>query len=336
MFAALSFWAWTRDGNNTASAVLFGSVFFCGFLSHPYMVLCLVPYAVWDLWQRRRLSSKVIAGAVGIGCAAATLAIHIVGAMGNAKNFPGHRPSLSALLAVIPQMFPAGLLLLALVTAWIVLASRSGLRRQLTPRLPMQPAERAGWLFLLIPLAGYLLARVVTNAFDPRYFIGMLPGVAVAFACFIWRRFGKSRVPAAGILALLVAAGLAKQANALRHPGSRFEPQIRQMLGLEETLRQDGKHFFLFSGNFLYREAQYYSKHPEEYVLLDSIDPIFRTPKTFADYYSLRSWTLKDVEQHARETALISSGPGIMNAMEQAGFTAHTRFTDPIEVVYFQ
>jgi hypothetical protein len=35
-----------------------------------------------------------------------------------------------------------------------------------------------GMVFLLIPLGGFTAAKLVTNAFHPRYFIGMLPGIA--------------------------------------------------------------------------------------------------------------------------------------------------------------
>ena len=51
----------------------------------------------------------------------------------------------------------------------------------------MSGGERVGWLFLLIPLAGFVCAALVTNAFTDRYFIGTLPGVAVAFASLMYR-----------------------------------------------------------------------------------------------------------------------------------------------------
>ncbi len=39
-------------------------------------------------------------------------------------------------------------------------------------------------------------------------------------------------------------------------------------LALESLLSGDGKRFFVFSDPFMFLEVQYYSKHPEECVLL--------------------------------------------------------------------
>ena len=56
----------------------------------------------------------------------------------------------------------------------------------------MQSAEATGWLFLLIPLVAYFVAVTITNAFYSRYFIGVIPGVAVAFAISLYRYFRKA------------------------------------------------------------------------------------------------------------------------------------------------
>ena len=341
MFAALSLWMWIHTRDTRTSAVLFGVIFFCSFMMHPYAVLCLVPYGVWDLWQRRRPSARVIAGALGTACAIAVLSIHIAAAMSKPKHFPGQHPSQSALLDLFPQMFPNGMFLLALVMIWIALLGTSEKLRKPAFFLPMQPVERVGWLFLLIPLAGFALAELVTNAFDARYFIGMLPGVAFAFACLFWRCFRDSRLVVGGILALLVCAGAAKELHLARNAESMDWPlgqqtKTRQMLGLEDSLRKDGKQYILISANFLYREGQYYSKHPEEYRYLEPDDAAYRIPDYFANYYSLKTWSLNDLKEHIRETAVISPPAKVWNAMKQAGFSANTRFTSPIEVVYFQ
>lgn len=308
-------------------------------MMHPYAVLCLVPYGVWDLWRRRFPSAKVIAGALGIAGAVAVLSIHIAAAMAKPKHFPGQHPSQSALLDLLPQMFPNGMFLLAVVMIWIALMGTS--EKAGKPVLPMQPAERVGWLFLLIPLTGFVLAELVTNAFDARYFIGMLPGVAFAFACLFWRCFRDSRLVVAGVFALLACAGAAKELHLARYAESTGWPlgqqtKTRQMLGLENSLRKDGKQYILISANFLYREGQYYSKHPEEYRYLEPDDPTYRIPDYFANYYSLKTWSLNDLKEHVRETAVISPPSKVLDAMKQAGFVANTRFTSPIEVVYFQ
>jgi hypothetical protein len=47
-------------------------------------------------------------------------------------------------------------------------------------------------------------------------------------------------------------------------------------------------------------------------------------------------WSLEDLKQHARDTAVVSPASTIVQAMEQAGFVANTRITAPVQVVYFQ
>jgi mannosyltransferase len=344
MLAALSLWVWTHTSNTRRSAVIFCAIFFCSFMMHPYAAVCLLPYALWDLclWRPWRLpSAKVIAGVLGIGCAAALLSVNIAEAMTGSRHFPGPRPSLSAVLDALPEIFPAGLFLLALVMVWIALVGTIGKMSKPTLVLPMQPAERVGWFFLLMPMAGFLMAEFVTNAFSPRYFIGMLPGVAVAFACLFWRYFRESRLVAAGVFSLLTLVGAAHQLNVLRHAESFDWPyaqqtETRQMLGLEDALRKDGKQFILISSNMLYREGQYYSKHPEGYRFMEPADEIYRMPEYFAKYYSLKTWSMKDLKEHARETAVIRPPSTILTAMKEAGFVANTRFTGLIEVVYFQ
>lgn len=340
-FAALSLWLWAHTDNSRRSAVLFGAVFFCGFMMHPYAVLCLVPYGVWDLCRKRLTSTKVVAGVLGIACAAAILAIHISAAMAKSGRFPGQHPSQAALEEVFPQMFPDGMLLLVLIAIWIALVGVSGEKTKIAPVLPMPPAERVAWFFLLIPLAGFMLAELVTHAFDARYFIGTLPGAAVAFACLLWRYFRQSRLVALGVAALLVSAGAAKELHLVRNSESMDWPlgqqtRTRQMLTLENALRKDGKQFILVSGNFLFREAHYYSRHPEQYRYMEPDDDLYRIPDYFAQYYSLKTWSLNDIKEHARETAVILPAPKVLDALKQAGYTPITRFTDPIGVVYFQ
>ena len=72
----------------------------------------------------------------------------------------------------------------------------------------MPAAEAVGWLFLAIPLAGFVAAELKTNAFAVRYFLGIVPGVAVAFACWAWRHFHNVPCGIFGIFLLLAAWGI--------------------------------------------------------------------------------------------------------------------------------
>jgi len=340
MLAALSLWVWIHAGSVRSSAVLFSLVFFCGFMMHPYAVLWLVPYMVFELvtWRQGKLpSAKLVAGGIGLLCGVAVLSNLILIAKTGPRPFSGPSPSLAAIYSAFPEMFPFGLTLLAFVLVWIALV---GPIDNLIPAPRTQAAERVSWLFLLIPPAGYLLGVLATNAFIPRYFIGALPGVAVASVCLLWRHFRGARLVAVGIVLFFAVVGARHQADALRHPES-IDPygqqkDTRQVLRLEDALQDDGKEFIVLSSTTLYLEAQFYSKHPEKYRFLASDDPRYRIPVYFADYYPLKIWSLNDLKVHGRATAQILPQPDTLDAMKKAGFLANVRFTGPIPVVYYQ
>jgi len=346
MFSAISLWVWvhTRD-DKRSSAILFGVVLFLGVLMHYYAVLLLVPYAVWEVshwkpWQPP--SPKLIAGILGVVVAAAILSPV---ALSFSRRFSAGYwapPSFLQLRATFSEFFPDGLFLLGIAILWIILA---GTKDGNVVLQPMQPGESIGWLFLCIPLAGFILAKLKTNAFIPRYFVGTLPGIAVALSCLLWRRFRHACRISLGIFLLLVTWGVAKQMNTVQHPESVNpfgEPfKMESVLSVEDPVRNEGKRFVVFSTGGLYIFAQYYSKHPEQCILL--LPPrIGRGWSTtglavnLAPYYPMQFWKLDDLKQHARETALIWPAQGTLDAMEQAGFKVERRFFGPIEVTYLQ
>ena len=113
------------------------------------------------------------------------------------------------------DLFPDGLFLLVLVMIWIVLTpTRTGNIQE----EPMPAGESVGWLFLCIPLAGFVLAKWKTNAFLSRYFISALPGIAVAFSCWSWRQLRDARRVSIGIFLILATWGAAKQMRTALHP----------------------------------------------------------------------------------------------------------------------
>jgi len=134
----------------------------------------------------------------------------------------------------------------------------------------------------------------------------------------------------------------------VRHSDSVNMPEqtaTTQFLKWEDILRSDGKRFFLFPNSIIYLQAEYYCKHPDEYVMLIASDgleyphePIGRYwPLTHsARYYPLHFWKLDDLRNHARETALIEPPPEVLEVLRQAGIQFDTRFSRPLEVVYLQ
>ena len=91
----------------------------------------------------------------------------------------------------------------------------------------MLHSERLGWFFLLIPLGGYVVATLVTNAFYNRYFIGMLPGVAIAFACALWRHFRQRSSLSMGVILVMSFFGVGHQLSVTARPSSVEPPSNR-------------------------------------------------------------------------------------------------------------
>ena len=338
MFASFSLWIWAYDkDDNLRGAVLFGAVIFLAVAMHYYAILCLVPYAVWELlnWKPWHLSSqKMIAGLLGVGCAAAVLWVPIQAGRRMFRPDFWARPSLDLLRQTLPELFPDGLLLLALITVWIVLAGRQA---KIIPLQPMQSIERVGWFFLLIPLAGYVLAEI-THVFQLRYFISTLPGVAVALSCWMWRHFhGAARRVSVGVFLILATCGVAKQVAATQDPNRFYYSPVRQILGMEKTLQGDGKRFFVVCNQGRYVEARHYSEHPEQYALLVPLDSgNLHETMTLAPYYAMQLWGWDDLKKHARETALIAPLPGDLDVLKQAGFQPRIHFSKPLTVVYLE
>src|ERR1039458_6064368 len=125
MLSALALWVWccTRDDKNS-SAIFFGVVLFFGVTTHYYFVLCLVPYAIWEVLGGKRgqlASPKLIAGLVGAIVPAVLLSPFILSFSRKFSTGLWSRPSFGELRAIFPQLFPDGLFLLALIVIWIVL-----------------------------------------------------------------------------------------------------------------------------------------------------------------------------------------------------------------------
>src|SRR5207248_4973619 len=104
-------------------------------------------------------------------------------------------------MAYVEMLIPfiLALVLLILLFAW----ASSGTAKFIDGQ---SSAERLGWFFLVLPIAGYILAKIVTHAFWPRYFIPFLAGMGVAIGCFLYRYYRD--YPKASILILVVAVPL--------------------------------------------------------------------------------------------------------------------------------
>ena len=234
-------------------------------------------------------------------------------------------------------LFPDGLFLLALCIIWVVVIPSRNVEMEAMPA-----AESLGWLYLCIPLAGWVVARLQSHAFHRRYFICVLPGVAIAFACWIWRRFRNTYRVSAGILLLLTTWGLAKQIQLIRNPEEIVQAETRQYLGLEDSLFKGGKKFMVFTDYSLFWGGRYYSRRPEDCIFLldarkDRLNILgIKLALGLARYYPLQLWELDNLRQHVGEAALIMPDRETLDELKAAGFEVETRFSKPLEVVYLK
>ena len=350
--SSLALWIWTiAKPGKLSSAVWFGLVLAVGVTMHYYAFMCLLPYALWEIWTWRpgqRPSAKLVAGLIGVAVPVALLSPYILSFSRKFSSGYWNRPSFSELRAIYPQLFPDALLLLVLVAIWIALA-----HRQRSGRTLASPGavESLGWLFLCIPLAGFVLAEVRTNAYFSRYFICVLPGVAVAFACLIWRHFRSARAVSLGIFLILAGWGGWKQLAVVRNPASIEATGARDFLAIEGKLRSQGKQYMVFSGPLIYTEAEYYSQAPQDCVLLlppdwtPQPDPLRQSPDPYlhqrllvnlSSYYPFQFWQLAELKSRAAETALIEPTPDVTEALRQAGFTLEVHQAGALRVVYLR
>jgi len=247
--------------------------------------------------------------------------------------------------------FPFAVPLLCVIALWMAIVARG----KTSPAAAMSEGERLGWLFVLLPIGGYALAEVVTHSFVNRYFIAVLPGIALAFSCLVYRHFEQTWKTWGAILAVFAMFGAAQQVWAARHPdllnskqqenqgypsgtsGGRLDEQIeiRAMLALEDTLQKDGKRYIATAeaGSLLFwYRAWYYSKHPERYVRVIAALPGWQ----MGDYAALTFWTMADLKKHASETAIVESDPGFLQRVVDAGLHPVIHSCVPLEVVYLE
>src|ERR1039457_4937355 len=145
----------------------------------------------WHCGKGGFFTPRVTAGAVGAMAALVVLYPQIVNSLSAQQRGAfgdWALPSLSKLQAVYLGFFPLVTVPLVLIA---VMASLGRSHERLLPAT--RPGERISWLFLSVPLAAFVAAKLVTHLFVDRYMIVAVPGIAVAVACLFWRHCQESR-----------------------------------------------------------------------------------------------------------------------------------------------
>jgi hypothetical protein len=331
LFIVIALWLWlhTQEESRGAS-VAFGVAIFGAVSMHFNSVLAMVPFGFWEVYRWRpwqKPSPKFLAGMVGLLCAVGIAAqqVRMMHSVGRAPASSWSAPSFAALVRVFSQMFPAGLFVLAVFV--ILRCLVGGVAK------PMANSERLCWLFLTIPLVGFILAMAVTKSFYNRYLISTLPGVAVGFGCLVERHF-RGRVSIA-FLAFLSVLAIGRQTRDARgveeiEPISAPDQQLhtRQAMAVEDTLLRDGKRVII-TDQMVVRALRYYSRHPELYASYGPNDDPY-----FCQYLGSACWSLDMAKAHASDLASIYPSGRFLLAMTEAGFQATVKLPDPM-VVYF-
>ena len=333
MLSAVALWLWIHTKERSrGAALLFGAVFFLAVTTHFYAVFGLVPYGVWEIYRgrfRRRPCPKLMAGIAGVFCGCALSSVQIAASSQVSKG-SWAPPSIPALTGVFSEMFPEGLFLLICTMGLAALFSNEKQSAE-----PMRDGERISWFFLLIPLAGYLIAKVATNYFYYRYFLTLLPGVAVAFAGFMGRQLGANRKAAWGVFLLLAGVAVRNEILTALHPEQILyfgdqQGATRAALALEDAIVADGKLCITSPERLLIPEVRYYSRRPDYYAQLRPASWEWAIARYDT---SIVYWTMDDLKRHASETAVIFPTPEFAAELARAGIGARAAPKHP-EVLY--
>ena len=324
LFTSIALWLWlfTKSDSKPAAAA-FGLTVFLAVTVQFTSVLGLVPFGLWELWHWKpwqRPSPKLLAGAAAVICAVAVCAPQMKQSAGWTST-SWCPPSFHALVAVFPEMFPFGLIMLSALAILVCLVRKVA--------KPISDAEMLCWFFLTIPFAGFVLAEAVTNAFYNRYLITMLPGVAVALACLVSRQLTKP----ASIALLLFLSGLmvVRQIGPTRYPEAIEPPSAEgqqlhtiDALGAEEGIMADGRKSILVDFVLL-KETQYYSKRPDLYLMYaPEANPLQ------CKYFGSSCWDFEAVKSHAKEVAVLYPSNKLVTDMTRAGIQVTLKRSNPV------
>jgi hypothetical protein len=179
----------------------------------------------------------------------------------------------------------------------------------------------------------------------------MLPGVAVAFSCLLWRQFRSVALVSLGILCLWTGRGIISTVSQVRHPET-IQPisvpgeavRLNQMYSEEDQLLRDGKRFVVLQADStLAIEAVYDSRHPEVYRLFhdpnlrrDDYPALFDLNHHLGTYLPLNYWNLSNLREHASEAALVDPPDDVLEALQQAGFKCETHFAGVLKIAYLK
>jgi hypothetical protein len=333
MLAAIALWLWVfTKAESKAAAAAFGAVFLIGLSIHYYVLLCLVPFGITALAERRIFHPKVIAATTGVMFSLAVLYPQIASSRAFANSIsPVWAPSITGLLAAYLELFPNATLVV--IAIGVVVFGRC--RKHLVASMSM--GERVSWLFLVVPWAAYVVGHLVTHQFHNRYIIGAGPGIVVGASCLLWRHCRESRHLSVALLLAFSGCGVSQHLRTLRRidhipaDSGDYQERTRQMLALEDTLLREGKQHLVVTWDIQYLETWYYSKNRVQYECITSEERW-----AIKNYVPLHFVSVEEIVANARQSALIDPSPALVKALARAGLHLKVRLAKPRYVVYLE
>jgi Dolichyl-phosphate-mannose-protein mannosyltransferase len=337
--STVALWFWTSEQDASSrqwsrrTSLFFGLAMMLTVFAHYFGVLVILPFVIEEVRSRgplNFLSFRLFYGLVGLGVALIIQFPFIKAGLRIRQAFPGVASLDSLQTTYVEIMMPFILALVCIVLLFALASPSAG-----TFVDGQSQPEKLGWFFLGIPIAGYILANLVTHVFHSRYFISLLSGFGLGIGCFLYRHWRDSPQAPLLILAITIPLFLHTTSNNLRYARTpAVSKRIAQADFVDELLpqlRREGKLLVVVPTAKSYVEARYYATEPQAIrVLLSPPYPESLVENPMAIRYILRS----ELRQHARESALIDPAPELLSQLQGQGFRIRWRMTTPIVVVY--
>ena len=255
-----------------------------GLHTHYYAVLLFAPLAAGEAVRSIREKRIDLPVWIAMAVAGATLVVlvpHMRAFSAYSEGF-WTETSLPALASTVSWLFGTEMLVLVyatVVAGSLVCLSRSGVSKEepaFSPKeLPLHELVAVGVLALL-PVVGWVVARLVTNAFTGRYLLPAMIGLSVLLAYMVGRSLRWSRAPAVVLIAVLGAAFAARQIQQAR--GFLKGPPAHKALHALEVETQPETGPIVVSPAFYFLEVHHYASEAVKprLVYVANIEESFR------------------------------------------------------------
>jgi len=177
--------------------------------SHWFGFLVLVPLAFSEAvrtWQKRRIDASVW-GAIAAGAATALAYLPLLPAASKYKALPWKGVAIGDIsesfrLVLEPCLYPLALLLITLAVARFLFSVRPPRLKALAIPIPVFACVAA---FALTPFSGFVVGKLLTHAFQPRYVLLCTIGLLIIVSMAI-RDFGRRSAAWMGLTLLILVS----------------------------------------------------------------------------------------------------------------------------------